>query len=534
MNEQGIMKRIAILLAAALMAASCSGKGWGDKVVVCGDSTLYIVDVEKSAEGIPAIVWQWDIKDAAAQLPEDFPGRNRSLDDCKPVAGGSQILVTSSSSSTILLDIATRKCLFYARTPMAHSAEMLPGGRIIVANSTHPEGNNLSLYDIANSDVCIWKDSLYSGHGVVWSEKYKSLYALGYKELRRYSLKDWDGPTPSLELEQTWELPGISGHELSPCGKDGLIVSVHEGVFVFDMESGGFSAFEPLEGVNNVKSVNYEPESGRLIYTKAETSWWTDHVYFDNPSLTLSFDPSYKMYKVRPFAGSRIKFPVDESVSAPAQMPGPGEVVTDEMLSAHPYTDFFSVQPIPDNIFALMRGKTYKDDCTVPRDDLRYLLCLHKDLEGRSIVGEMVVSKDVAGTLRDIFLKLYEASYPIEKMRLPDYWDADDGLMMRDNNSSCFNFRRISGSSSLSRHSLGIAVDINPLYNPYVKVRNGVTVIDPPTGAPYADRSADFIYKISEDDLCFRLFKEAGFEWGGDWTSLKDYQHFELKAVSAK
>lgn len=292
---------MAILAVAALTLAACSGKGWGDKVVVCGDSTLYIVDVEKSDGGTPSIVWQWHINDAADQLPEDFPGRNRSLDDCKPVNGGSQILVTSSSSSTILLDIATRKCLFYARTPMAHSAEMLPGDRIIVANSTHPQGNDLSLYDIANSDVRIWRDSLYSGHGVVWSRKYKSLFALGYKELRRYTLQDWDSAEPSLKLEQTWALPGVSGHELSPCGKDKLLVSVHEGVFEFDIKTGEFSPFTMLDGIENVKSANYDPKSGHLIYTKAETSWWTDHVYFENPALTLNFDPGYKMYKVRPF-----------------------------------------------------------------------------------------------------------------------------------------------------------------------------------------------------------------------------------------
>ena len=294
-----IMKHFALIIATALTVAACSGDEWGDRIVVCGDSSLYMVDVEKSVDGTPAVIWQWDIADAADQLPEDFPGRNRSLDDCKPVNGGSRILVTSSSGSTILLDVATGKCLFHARTPMAHSAEMLPGDRIIVANSTNPEGNDLSLYDIEKSDVRIWRDSLYSGHGVVWSRKYKSLYALGYQELRRYTLQDWDSSAPSLKLEQTWTLPGKSGHELSPCGKDRLIVSVHEGVFVFDMKDGSFSPFEILDGVKNVKSVNYDPKTDRLIYTKAETSWWTDHVYFKNPDQTLNFDPSYKMYKVR-------------------------------------------------------------------------------------------------------------------------------------------------------------------------------------------------------------------------------------------
>lgn len=290
-----------MLAAAALALAACSGGHWGDRIVVCGDTSLHIIDVSKSADGTPAEIWQWDIKEAADQLPEDFPGRNRSLDDCKPVNKGTQILVTSSSSSTILLDIATKKCLFYARTPMAHSAELLPGGRIVVANSTHPQGNDLVLYDISKPDIPVWRDTLYSGHGAVWCKKYKSLFALGYSELRRYSLQDWDSEAPSLKLEDAWALPGESGHELSPYGKDCLLISVHEGVFVFDITAGTFSPFGPLEGVKDIKSVNCNPENGRMIYTKAETSWWTDHVYFENPSLTLSFDPAYKMYKVRPF-----------------------------------------------------------------------------------------------------------------------------------------------------------------------------------------------------------------------------------------
>lgn len=295
------MRRILSFIAALSALAACSDGNWGDRIVVCGDTSIKIVDVTASSDGAPAVTWEWDIKDAIGQLPEDFQQRNRSIDDCKPVDGGSKILLTSSSSSTILLDIESRKCLFYARTPMAHSAELLPGDRIIVANSTHREGNDLSLYDIANSDVRIWRDTLYSGHGAVWNKKYKSLFALGYSELRRYTLQDWDTEKPSLKLEDTWTLPGIGGHELSPFGKDNLIVSVHEGVFTFDIKTGTFSPFKPLEGVENVKSVNCDPSSGRLVYTKAETSWWTDHVYFENPSLTLNFDPEYKMYKVRVF-----------------------------------------------------------------------------------------------------------------------------------------------------------------------------------------------------------------------------------------
>jgi hypothetical protein len=108
-----------------------------------------------------------------------------------------------------------------------------------------------------------------------------------------------------------------------------------------------------------------------------------------------------------------------------------------------------------------------------------------------------------------------------------DAYGADDGRSMADNNSSAFNFRRMVGSSKLSKHSLGRAVDINPRYNPYVKKVGDQLRVEPPEATPYVDRSKKFPYKITADDLCCHLFKAYGFTWGGDWHSLKDYQHFE-------
>ena len=194
----------------------------------------------------------------------------------------------------------------------------------------------------------------------------------------------------------------------------------------------------------------------------------------------------------------------------------------------------FSIHEISDDLFDRMKtGNTYKEDCIVPREDLRYLLALHKDKDGNIHQGEMVVHKLIAEEVLDIFEKLYDANYPIERMVLPDNYMAEDETMMRDNNSSCFNFRFISHTTKISKHGLGMAVDINTLYNPYHKIvtnEEGTTeeVIEPATGEPYLDRTREFDYKINKDDLCYQLFIEKGFEWGGDWTDRKDYQHFEL------
>ena len=216
----------------------------------------------------------------------------------------------------------------------------------------------------------------------------------------------------------------------------------------------------------------------------------------------------------------------ETSAAEPAESTGPDEkeAVTEES----PESDAFYISPITDEIFARIEGKSFKEDCTLPREDLRYLHVLHKDLEGNEHEGEMIVNKHIAEDVLDILKQLYEADYPIEKIRLVDEYDADDETSMDDNNSSAFNFRFISHTTRVSKHGLGLAVDINTLYNPYTKVVDGERIIEPITGEPYLDRDADFPYKIDEDDLCYKLFTEKGFEWGGAWEDRKDYQHFEI------
>ncbi len=189
----------------------------------------------------------------------------------------------------------------------------------------------------------------------------------------------------------------------------------------------------------------------------------------------------------------------------------------------------FSSQEMTDQVFKRMRDKSFKPECTTLRSDLRYLQVLHCNEQGETLIGELVCHKDIAEDLLYIFRKLYEAKYPIERMVLIDEYDADDEASMADNNTSAFNFRYVSGTRKMSRHSTGMAIDINPRYNPYVRWRKGKRMISPDNGKKYADRSKDFPYKIEKDDLCYRLFKERGFIWGGDWTNSKDYQHFEKR-----
>ena len=220
-------------------------------------------------------------------------------------------------------------------------------------------------------------------------------------------------------------------------------------------------------------------------------------------------------------------FPVDTKPLTEWQA---GRTVSQEAVDAFGGIDMcFAAEPIPDGVWARMQGKTYKENPYIGRDDLRHVRALHWDYDNQMHVGEMIVNKQIAECVARILRQLFDAKYPIQRMLLPDVYDADDETQMRDNNSSCFCYRNIAGSANLSKHARGLAVDINTLYNPYYKDRaDGTRYIQPATAEAYCDRTWDFPYKIDHDDLCFKLFIEAGFEWGGDWTTCKDYQHFEL------
>mgnify|MGYP002624633198 CR=1 FL=1 len=206
-----------------------------------------------------------------------------------------------------------------------------------------------------------------------------------------------------------------------------------------------------------------------------------------------------------------------------------GAVVTQEAVEKAGGLDAcFAAEPIPDDVWARMQGKTYKENPYITRADLRHIRALHWDYDGAIHTGEMVCNAQIAECVAGIFRKLFDAHYPIQRMLLPDEYDADDETQMRDNNSSSFCYRAIAGTTKLSKHARGLAIDINTLYNPYYKDRaDGTRFIQPATAAAYCDRSKDFPYKIVRGDLCYRLFAEAGFEWGGDWGSVKDFQHFE-------
>lgn len=161
-------------------------------------------------------------------------------------------------------------------------------------------------------------------------------------------------------------------------------------------------------------------------------------------------------------------------------------------------------------------------------EELRYVHILHIDYEGNTRSGELICNEYIAQDLTEIFYELYRSEYRLESVLLIDEYDGDDSASMEANNTSCFNYRPITGNANLSMHAYGLAVDINPLYNPYIAyLKDGSMEVMPASAQPYADRQQSFPYKIDEDDLCYKLFTQHGFIWGGNWNNIKDYQHFQ-------
>jgi hypothetical protein len=209
------------------------------------------------------------------------------------------------------------------------------------------------------------------------------------------------------------------------------------------------------------------------------------------------------------------------------------EQVTDMEAWGQEVTKTFYYEELSQEIKDRISGKSYGENCKVLYEELRYISVLYWGFDDRTHTGEMIVNRAIAEDVVEIFKELYEAKYPIEQMVLVDEYDADDNTSMAANNSSAFNYRVIEGTSRISLHGYGLAVDINPLYNPYVHSVNGERVVTPVEGAKYEDRTLDCPYYISEGDICYQAFIKRGFTWGGEWKNNKDYQHFQ-KAIETE
>ena len=214
--------------------------------------------------------------------------------------------------------------------------------------------------------------------------------------------------------------------------------------------------------------------------------------------------------------------------SAPAEEPATEEPFTPPAatptatvaptLTTVPYA--VTVQPIT----GAQLTYTYADGCPVPIEDLRLLTITHHGFDGTPHIGEMVVHIDQADAVGRIFGRLYDAGFPIERMRLVDAYGGSAEASLADNNTSGFHCRPVTGGTSWSEHAYGWAIDVNPVQNPYVR-GDGVL---PAAGRAYLDRTVAVPGLITEGDVVVAAFAAEGWSWGGTWSTLRDYQHFSL------
>lgn len=309
-----------IALAAMLSVASCdtdvtpSVEDKRETLVVCGDNMIYMIDAEKAVdEGFDAAVtWSWDASSAA----DIVGGSMIRLDDCKVVDGGTKILATSSYSWAVLLDIATKQVLWWSKSSKnAHSADLLPGGRIAVAcaNASNGLGNRVQIFDIGSPNEVKSYVELGSAHGVVWNDARQRLYAVGGSTLAVYELTDWDTDTPTLTLENTYDTSGyVTGlHDLTYVNETTLLLAGRKAAFL-NLSTGKFVSLPHFNGSTGLKSVNYDNSKGDCWYTDAtdpkhqvDYDWATDTIFHTSDvtgnvvDRTISVPEGFNMYKVR-------------------------------------------------------------------------------------------------------------------------------------------------------------------------------------------------------------------------------------------
>ena len=199
-----------------------------------------------------------------------------------------------------------------------------------------------------------------------------------------------------------------------------------------------------------------------------------------------------------------------------------------EELNRFSYKEGFYYEDISSELKNKITGKSFpftfdEHYTSISYDDIKFLKMKYFDFEGKEHKdGEMIVHSSVSKEVLEIFYILYENKYPINKMKLVEDYNAEDELSMEDNNTSAFNYRLVENSDRLSWHCFGLAIDINPLYNPYITGND----LYPKNAVDYVDRTKKFPGKIDAEDLAYKTFTDYGWKWGGNFYGEKDYQHF--------
>ena len=213
-----------------------------------------------------------------------------------------------------------------------------------------------------------------------------------------------------------------------------------------------------------------------------------------------------------------------------------GSVIDASLITEDNLSQYFRAYEIieGDAVYNRIIGKSYQINDNVALSDLRYLKVLHYNFDAQVQVGELIVNAKLAEDFLNAFKSLYEYQYQIQSMYLIDnYWNGDgassDNASIDANNTSAFCYRVATNSGNLSKHAYGCAIDINSQQNPYVIYdTNGKGTCYHENARQYVERSSGLTHVITHEDICYQVFTELGFTWGGDWDGdVRDFQHFE-------
>jgi len=183
-----------------------------------------------------------------------------------------------------------------------------------------------------------------------------------------------------------------------------------------------------------------------------------------------------------------------------------------------------SIEPIPEAIQQQMQQYTWHQGCPVPIENLSYVTVSYFGFDNKVHQGSLIIDSQLAKEVLNIFQELYQQKFPIEKIHPIEEYEGDDSISMADNNTTAFNCRAMTDfANQYSIHSYGRAIDINPLINPYIKGDK----IEPKEGAAHVDRAVYHKGKITSNSIICKIFEKYGWVWGGTFSKVKDYQHFE-------
>ncbi|MGC9974057.1 MAG: M15 family metallopeptidase [Gaiellaceae bacterium] len=172
---------------------------------------------------------------------------------------------------------------------------------------------------------------------------------------------------------------------------------------------------------------------------------------------------------------------------------------------------------------AQMTGVSWHRGCPVPLSSLRLLTLSYRGFDNRAHTGQLIVNHSVATKVVGVFRELYRAGFPIWRMRLVDAYGGSDFRSIEADNTSAFNCRAATGSTSWSNHAYGLAIDVNPIENPYVTASGSVAH---PASRPYVNRSRIRRGMAYPGGVLVSAFHSIGWGWGGYWSGDRDYQHF--------